>query len=310
MQLPALVTALAAAAALVFTAQELSATREALTISNEGQVTDRFSTAVEQISSDSIVLRLGGVYALERIGKDSARDYLATMDVLTAFLRQRTGMAVDSEAASSCSNRTGPPAVDVQAALDVIARRDISKDPPPNPEVERDWSWNLSGLCIPWANLRGASLERIDFSSSNLDCSTLNYSSLRGTYLGGASLRQAFMRNTDLTRANLSQADLSGTSMPGVIMSETSLYKTVLHQANLFQVQISNVSFQETDLTYSGLSSSSIEDSTFATANLDAALLFGNDLQDVSGLPPEASQSYGNVDRRIDGPSLGPSCYP
>jgi hypothetical protein len=41
-------------------------------ISREGQITDRFTKAVDQLGSPNIGVRIGGIYALERIAKNSA----------------------------------------------------------------------------------------------------------------------------------------------------------------------------------------------------------------------------------------------
>jgi hypothetical protein len=53
-------------------------------------VTDRYTKAVEQLGSDKLEVRIGGIYALERIACDSARDHPTVMDVLTAFIREHS----------------------------------------------------------------------------------------------------------------------------------------------------------------------------------------------------------------------------
>jgi hypothetical protein len=42
-----------------------------LVITEEGQITDRFSKAIDQLGSDKLEIRLGGIYALERIAQES-----------------------------------------------------------------------------------------------------------------------------------------------------------------------------------------------------------------------------------------------
>ena len=74
---------LLAAGALVFTARNF-------TLSREGQVTDRYTKAIEQLGSKEIDVRIGGIYALERIARDSARDHPTVMEVLTAFIRDHS----------------------------------------------------------------------------------------------------------------------------------------------------------------------------------------------------------------------------
>ena len=75
---------LAAVAALVFTALNFSLLRRnseqadqwqrrTHELTEQGQVTDRYTKAIEQLGSDKLDVRIGGIYALERIARDSAR---------------------------------------------------------------------------------------------------------------------------------------------------------------------------------------------------------------------------------------------
>ena len=45
--------------------------QQTLASEREGQVTDRYSKAIEQLGSDKVDVRIGGIYALERIACDS-----------------------------------------------------------------------------------------------------------------------------------------------------------------------------------------------------------------------------------------------
>ena len=72
-----------AAGALVFTVRNF-------TLSREGQVTDRYTKAIEQLGSDKLDVCLGGIYALERIARDSARDHPTVIEVLSAFIREHS----------------------------------------------------------------------------------------------------------------------------------------------------------------------------------------------------------------------------
>lgn len=59
-------------------------------IAEEKQITERFSKAVELLGSDKIDIRLGGIYALERIAKDSPKDHWTIMEVLTSFIQEKS----------------------------------------------------------------------------------------------------------------------------------------------------------------------------------------------------------------------------
>jgi hypothetical protein len=87
---------LAAFAALVYTARNYA-------LSRESQVTDRYTKAIEQLGSSELDIRIGGIYALERIARDSARDHPVVMEVLQTFVREHspTPFARASEAEQS-----------------------------------------------------------------------------------------------------------------------------------------------------------------------------------------------------------------
>jgi hypothetical protein len=138
-----MLTALAAVGALYFnthqTSEALQATRDQVGLFEQGQLTDRFSKAVGQLGTkDSLEVRLGGIYALERIARDSVRDHPTVMEVLSAYVREH--------APSSMCVSTAPttrPTTDLQAILTVIGRRDKNRD--------RD-ALALSGTCLVTAD--------------------------------------------------------------------------------------------------------------------------------------------------------------
>ena len=57
-------------------------------VAEEGHITDRFTKAIAQLGDGNMAIRLGGIYALERIAKDSKKDHGPIMEVLTAYVRE------------------------------------------------------------------------------------------------------------------------------------------------------------------------------------------------------------------------------
>ena len=53
-------------------------------------MTDRYTKAIEQLGSNKLDVRIGGIYALERVARDSARDHPTVMEVLSAFIREHS----------------------------------------------------------------------------------------------------------------------------------------------------------------------------------------------------------------------------
>lgn len=77
---------LAALGGLVLTARTYRLTQQ-------GQITDRYTKAIEQLGAEKLEVRLGGIYALERIAVDSKRDHPTIVEVLSAFVRERAPYA-------------------------------------------------------------------------------------------------------------------------------------------------------------------------------------------------------------------------
>ena len=46
-----------------------------LITARDGQITERFTRAVDQLGNEKMEIRLGGIYALERISRESKKDY-------------------------------------------------------------------------------------------------------------------------------------------------------------------------------------------------------------------------------------------
>jgi hypothetical protein len=72
-------------------------TQRQLQLTEQGQITERFTRAIDQLGAtdetgEKLEIRLGGIYALERIDKESPkRAYHATvMEVLTAYVRENS----------------------------------------------------------------------------------------------------------------------------------------------------------------------------------------------------------------------------
>src|SRR5438552_2428405 len=87
-------------------------TLRAVELTEQGQVTDRYTKAVGQLGDGSSPVRVGGIYALERIGHDSSKDQTTIIYVLGAFIRER----------SRVPERDEHPPEDVMAGIRVVGR--------------------------------------------------------------------------------------------------------------------------------------------------------------------------------------------
>jgi pentapeptide repeat protein len=179
------------------------------------RITESFSKAVEQLGSDKLEVRLGGIYSLERISKESPDDYWTVLENLTAFIRERSRRnAAERTSQDFKQEEVGEPAAtDIAAALTVLKRRSEW-----GRELERGnrWALNLrsavlkhAGLSeahLEFADLTGARLERADLMLAHLEWADLNYAHLEGAFLAGAYFEGAALNGAHLEGADLSDA--------------------------------------------------------------------------------------------------------
>jgi hypothetical protein len=197
-----------------------------LQVNREGQITDRFTRAIDQLGkvddegNKLFEIRLGGIYALERIARESEEDHWPIMEVLTAYVRQHAPWrpeggrgeeadsavekkSVEDSSSDSDTAEVSTPDPDIQAIMTVLRRRSrfFGHGEPEHLDLRET---NLSG-----ADLRGANLMGADLGGA----------SLMGANLGGADLRGTTFRRADLRGALLGEADLGGAWFSGAYFS-------------------------------------------------------------------------------------------
>lgn len=257
-------------------------------MAERGHLTDRYLKAVEQLGSDSLDIRLGGIYVLERIVNDHPRnrDQETIVEVLSAFVRVHSDPVYQYRASLPESARSvpvqeqrqkaheyvlelGATPADVQAALTVLGRL------PRRAGVLRA---NLTGAHLSRATLFMADLTGADFSGADLT----------GASLFMARFTRAHLRETNLTRANLMKARLSGTvlvaaDLTGADLGEADvsgadLRGADLRGARLVRANLSGAALNGADLTGADLGKVNLTGAYLGKANFTGADLGGADL--------------------------------
>ena len=171
-------------------AENVSVALKNVSVAQEGHITDRFTRAIEQLGDDKIEIRLGGIYALERIAKDSEKDHGPIMEVLTAYVRENAPRQEENT-----PNIPEKPPTDIQAILTVIGRRETTGNNRGNDRL------NLSNTQLRGANLTGADLRRVDLTGANLSEAFLKGANLTGTELMAANLSHAYFLTAEQVRS-------------------------------------------------------------------------------------------------------------
>jgi len=275
---------LAAVIALIFTSLSIRATDDQLQITAQGQITDRYNAAITNLGSPSVDVRLGGIYALQRMMQDSPRDQPTVVAVLCAFVRDHANAATvkPPPLPPFPHTRSGPSQVptDIQAAITVVGTRNTAYDGSTtvvdftnvdlsgmNLRGEPFFGANLAGANLAGADLFGANLINASLFDANLAYADLIHANLTGAYLFSADLTQAalfgaYLTDANLTGASLTGASLTGANLTGANLTDANLVYANLKFADLFGANLTNASLFEADLTGANLTSAKLSGAT------------------------------------------------
>jgi uncharacterized protein YjbI with pentapeptide repeats len=287
------------------------------------RITESFSKAIEQLGSDKVEVRLGGIYSLERISKESPSDYWTVIENLTAFVRERS-QRMEPERTERVTRRAyflwleaGRPEqgaghfwaaaeileqlpTDIAAAITVLMRR---RKWGRKREIANGWCLDLRG-----ANLRLANLSEGHFERARLDGAHLEGARLDGAHLQRASLDEAHLEVARLDGAHLGRARLDGAHLEGARLIRTHLQRARLDEARLEGASLHGADFERASLYDAHLEEANLDGANLEGASLDGAHLEGARLNGANlqraGLDGAHLQRAGLNGANLEGASL------
>ena len=206
-------------------------------IAERGFLNERYQKGAEMLGSEVLSVRMGGVYALQRLAEEHPVQYhIQIISLFCAFTRNPT------------KDRDFVPTIreDVRAVLKAILDRGKNEIEPENhDQVELD----LTGSDLRSANLRDADLAGATLTSANLT----------GAILVRANLAEADLRKADLSNVNfgdacLSNADLTGAKLADARLNQTKLLRAFLTEADLSNAMVVRSNLSGADLADANLS--------------------------------------------------------
>jgi uncharacterized protein YjbI with pentapeptide repeats len=260
------------------------------------QVTERFTRAVDQLGSEKLDVRIGAVYALEQIARDSADLYWPIMEVLTAYLREHARAGPDVEK----STDTEKLPADQQAIATVIGRRRRERDP-------AGQRLDLQGTRLPgvrWveAHLEGAFLNGAHLDRANLSEAHLEGANLREAHLEGANLHWAHLEEASFFEAHLKGASLSGAHLEGATLIEAHL-----EGANLSEAHLEGATLIEANLEGANLAEAHLEGAHLAEAHLKGTNLSEAHVDRAARAHLERPEPAGDGRTGEGAPEVGPA---
>ncbi|GAA1545322.1 hypothetical protein GCM10009730_63020 [Streptomyces albidochromogenes] len=280
---------LAALTALLFTWMQVGQASKELQISEQGQITNRFTDAITNLGSASLDVRLGGIYALERIMQDSFRDHPTVVSVLSAYAREHARLPSSGTKATSTEQL---PLTDIQAVVSVLAHRPPGRDRGTVVDLSRtdlrglkamysDDNINLRGALFTGSDLRDADLSSADLREASMDGAnlteaTLSDANLRGAYLPKAILTDAALCSGEtLVDPETGQTDSLCPDLTGVVLDEAILANAILAHVKLAGSSLANADLSGADLTGADLTDADLTGADLTKANLTDAHLTG-----------------------------------
>jgi len=271
--------------ALHYNRKQTFAAEKSISIAQEGLkngLIEQLRGAVDQLGNEKLEIRLGGIYALERISNESEKDYWPIMEILTAYVRMNSiidkdGNKLNSEYISADAQTdkrirysecdeddpiVEPLSIDVQAILTILGKHKRVYN------SEEAKHLNLSYTYLGKAELEGAHPEGV-----NLEGAHLIKANLKRAHLEGTNLHRANLCHADLDKANLKRANLKWAHIRGSLI-EANLDRANLEGARLM-VDLKGANLKRANLKWARIKHSFFD----GGANLEEADLEGAHLE-------------------------------
>ena len=271
----------------VFVVLALYLTYRRTKVTEQGHITDRYTRAIEQLGATkevkgetkpNVEVRLGAIYALERIALDSPRDHWTIMEVLTAYVRENAPaprtIPTDEENREAVAKG---PATEIQAILTVLGRR------------RRDRRRERVGqlLDLGKSDLRGASLVKAHMEGANFGRAHVVGGDFSRVHAEGATFVLAYLEGVDLFGAHLEGADFGGAQMKGAKfgggylgkarfrgaqLEEANFEDGHLEDANFWGACLRGASFRSGHAVRAIFGDADLEGANFALAQADGVV--------------------------------------
>ncbi|HYX71210.1 MAG TPA: pentapeptide repeat-containing protein, partial [Nitrososphaera sp.] len=234
----------------------------------------QISQAMEQLRKPDMSSRVAGIYALERIAKDSKSDHWRIVEILTSYIRSNYPWNVRNSSASHAT------AEDVQAIVKVISERTWAYEDGPNQIIDLSKS-DLQGQ----ADFTRAHLVRAVFSESNLKGALFIKADLSAAYLTDAVLETAKFYEATLVGTNLSKSNLRGASFRNANLKQAILTNADLYGDNFYNADLTGTILTGADLTNADLREAKglTPDQIKAAKNYDKAVLSSTLQEQIKG---------------------------
>lgn len=232
--------------------RQATTAQEQADIAQRGLLNERYQKGADMLGSPVLSVRLGGIYALQRLAAEHSEEYhIQIMRLFCAFVRNQPSREEDTRRSKGKpASRFPSLREDVQAILEAFGNRrekqfllerrdgfrfDLHGTNLSHAEMS---GINLAGSLLEEADLSGANLSNANLSGAQfalaiLDCTRFEQANLSKAWFASARLSGAMLCGADLSNAELSRADLNGAALCGANLTLANLDGAVLTGADL-----------------------------------------------------------------------------
>ncbi|MFF4412852.1 pentapeptide repeat-containing protein [Streptosporangium sp. NPDC001559] len=249
--------------------RQLRVSQDGLRATQEGYITDRFSRAVDQLGSDKLETRIGGLHALWRIAEHSARDREAVISIKAAYLRTHLPWPpTEPEAPTADTPINDVVPLEVRAADAQVALTGLGMLC-----QHREQPWvNLSVTDLRRADCDGLWLPGVNLDRSCMEAAGLYHANLTQASLVSVNLRHADLKTAILRRARFALADLRGARLVETNVRDADFTEADLREANLRKADAGGAVFRRADLRLADLRGTDLSTADLLQARLTGAV--------------------------------------
>ena len=219
-------------------------------IAQESLRHDRYQRGAEMLGSEILSVRLGGIYALQRLAEEYPEDYhIQVMELLCAFVRTPTEKG-RGDSSYLGHEDDAPLREDVQAVMTALGKRSAMGK---SLEEEQGFILDLHGADLTGVDLSDY-LHEPDFQYADLTGAKLAKADLEGTCfagakLNGAKLTRAYCRGTEFKTAALNEAQMDRIDAEYAFFNQAFLLNVDFSHACLKSVDFGDAIFCNVNLT-------------------------------------------------------------
>jgi len=237
----------------------------------------------------NLEIRLGGLFALERISQISEQEHIAVMETLCAYIRENAATKVASEPIGNMPAQYSAPRADIQMAIKILGRRGADRI---THEAQLDPPYRL--------DLRDADLAGVDFSEGHFGPAVMARTNLHGAWLDNSTFRGADFSAANMTKTWLESADLSATHLEDATLNCAWMVGANLHEATMNGADLRGAKMRNTNLQGAELDGAIIKDTDIKDANLKLVWLHGVNCAGFENLSQDQLDSaFGDITTSI-----------